>query len=196
MQKKAALIIVDVQNDFCPDGALAVPTGDAVVPALNRYIARFKAAQLPVFATRDWHPARTTHFKEFGGDWPAHCVQGTEGAEFHADLQLGQDAVIISKGVEADGDAYSGFQGTDAAGVSLAERLQRQGIEQVFIGGLATDYCVKATALDGIKLGFDVLLLGDAVRGVNLGPEDSNLALREMTAAGAKIVATSEELSF
>ncbi len=196
MQEKAALIIVDVQNDFCPGGTLAVQDGAAVVPALNRYIARFKAAGLPVFATRDWHPARTGHFKDFGGAWPAHCVQGTKGAAFHPDLKLDDDIIVVSKGTAADEDAYSGFQGADQAHIPLAELLRAQGINRIFIGGLATDYCVKATALDGLKHGFKVVLLGDAIRGVNLNPNDSDLALSAMAEAGTDRIANVEELPF
>jgi nicotinamidase/pyrazinamidase len=196
MREKSALIIVDVQNDFCPGGALAVKNGDDVVTALNRYIARFKAAGLPIFATRDWHPAKTTHFKEYGGPWPAHCVQGTQGAAFHADLRLADDMVVVSKGTAVDEDAYSGFQGRNQMGVPLADLLSAQGIERIFIGGLATDYCVKATALDGLKHGFQVVLLSDAIRGVNLSPDDSALALVAMAKAGADSLASSEALPF
>jgi nicotinamidase/pyrazinamidase len=196
MREKSALIIVDVQNDFCPGGALAVKNGDDVVAALNRYIARFKAAGLPIFATRDWHPAKTTHFKEYGGPWPAHCVQGTQGAAFHADLRLADDMVVVSKGTAVDEDAYSGFQGRNQMGVPLADLLSAHGIERIFIGGLATDYCVKATALDGLKHGFQVVLLSDAIRGVNLSPDDSALALVAMAKAGADSLASSEALPF
>src|SRR6266508_4454154 len=142
MQAKDALIIVDVQNDFCPGGALAVSGGDEVVPVLNRAIERFAEAGLPIFATRDWHPERTNHFKTYGGIWPMHCVRGTRGAEFHAKLKLANDAVVVSKGMASDEDSYSGFQATDASGTRLAELLRRKGIERIVVGGLATDYCV------------------------------------------------------
>jgi nicotinamidase/pyrazinamidase len=196
MWEKAALIVVDVQNDFCPGGALAVKNGDEVVTALNRYIARFKAAGLPIFATRDWHPAKTSHFKEYGGPWPAHCVQGTEGAAFHADLSLDDDIIVVSKGTAVDEDAYSGFQGENQMGEPLAELLSARGVEKIFIGGLATDYCVKATALDGLKHGFKVVLLSDAIRGVNLSPHDSDQALSALAEAGADSLASSEDLPF
>jgi nicotinamidase/pyrazinamidase len=196
MREKSALIVVDVQNDFCPGGALAVKNGDEVVAALNRYIARFKAAGLPIFATRDWHPAKTNHFKEDGGPWPAHCVQGTEGAAFHADLRLDEEIVVVSKGTAVDEDAYSGFQGKNQMGVPLADLLSAQGVQRIFIGGLATDYCVKATALDGLKQGFKVVLLSDAIRGVNLSPDDSAQALVAMAKAGADSLASSEDLPF
>ena len=186
MQGKNVLIIVDVQNDFCPGGALPVADGDKVVPALNRYIERFKTANMPIFATRDWHPEKTGHFKTFGGVWPPHCIQGTRGADFHAHLALPADAAIISKGMGCDEDSYSGFQGTDVRGIKLAELLRRCGAARLFVGGLATDYCVKHTVLDGLKEGFKVVLLEDAVRGVDLKPGDSEQAIAEMIRAGAE----------
>jgi nicotinamidase/pyrazinamidase len=196
MREKSALIVVDVQNDFCPGGPLAVKNGDEVVAALNRYIARFKTAGLPIFATRDWHPAKTSHFKEYGGPWPAHCVQGTEGAAFHADLRLDEEIVVVSKGTAVDEDAYSGFQGKNQMGVPLAELLSAQCVQKIFIGGLATDYCVKATVLDGLKQGFKVVLLSDAIRAVNLSPDDSAQALDAMAKAGADSLASSADLPF
>ena len=185
MEKNAALVIVDVQNDFCPGGALAVARGDEVVPALNRYIERFAVAGLPIFATRDWHPPVTTHFKIYGGQWPAHCVRGTFGAEFHMGLRLAGGAAIVSKGMAADADSYSGFDGVDSSGVGLAELLRNCGATRIFVGGLATDYCVKQTVLDGLKQGFAVTLLEDCIRGVDLTAGDSERALREMLGAGA-----------
>ena len=188
MQGKDALLIVDVQNDFCPGGALAVADGHQVVPVLNRYIERFKAAKHPIIATRDWHPEETSHFKDYGGVWPAHCIQGTRGAGFHPDLALPDDVVIVSKGMGPKEDSYSGFQGTDSNGVKLAELLRRQGVGRLFVGGLATDYCVKHTVLDGLKEGFKVVLLEDAVRGVDIQPGDSERAAAEMIRAGAEKV--------
>ncbi|HWO41565.1 MAG TPA: bifunctional nicotinamidase/pyrazinamidase [Candidatus Eisenbacteria bacterium] len=184
-----ALIIVDVQNDFCPGGALPVADGDRVVPVLNRYIEKFRAEKLPVIATRDWHPEKTTHFNTFGGPWPPHCIQGTRGAAFHPDLNLGPDVLIVSKGMGEAEDSYSGFQAVDAAGVPLARLLRERGVERIFVGGLATDYCVKHTVLDGIKEGFRVTLLRDAVRGVNLKPGDAEEAIATMTRAGASVEA-------
>jgi nicotinamidase/pyrazinamidase len=195
MREKAALIIVDVQNDFCPGGALAVAKGDEVVPVINRYIEKFAAARLPIIATRDWHPLKTTHFKNYGGVWPEHCVQDTAGAVFHSDLQLGSDVVVVSKGAAADDDSYSGFDGKDDAGTPLAELLREWGVQRIFVGGLATDYCVKHTVIDGLKAGFAVALLGDAIRGVNLTPDDSEKALGEMRAAGAVLLASIDGLS-
>jgi nicotinamidase/pyrazinamidase len=185
MQAKDALIIVDVQNDFCPGGALAVKGGDEVVPVLNRVIETFGDAGLPIFATRDWHPEKTSHFSTYGGLWPVHCVQGTRGAEFHANLELDNDIVVASKGMAPDEDSYSGFQARDPSGARLAELLRRKAIERIIVGGLATDYCVKHTVLDGLKEGFKVLLLADAIRAVNLKPHDGELAIAEMVGAGA-----------
>src|SRR5262245_1254016 len=185
MQGNDALVIIDVQNDFCPGGALAVADGDQVVPVLNRYIHKFKQEKLRVFATRDWHPAKTKHFKAYGGLWPPHCIQGTKGAEFRADLALPDDAVIVSAGMAPDEEGYSGFDGKDQKGLGLAELLHAARIERIFVGGLATDYCVKQTVLDALKQGFRVVLLEDAVRGVNLQPDDSKRAIEEMIRAGA-----------
>lgn len=194
MQSKDALIIVDVQNDFCPGGSLAVAGGDEVVPVLNRAIGKLAASGSPVFATRDWHPEKTSHFKIYGGVWPVHCVQGTAGAEFHPDLKLGTDVVVVSKGISPDEDGYSGFQATDAAGTSLAELLRRRGIERIFVGGLATDYCVKHTVLDGLMEGFKVMLLADAIRAVDLNPRDGAIAINEMVRAGAVKILNVDEI--
>jgi nicotinamidase/pyrazinamidase len=189
MLSKAALILVDVQNDFCPGGALAVKDGDQIVPVLNRYIDQFRKAGLPIFATRDWHPEKTTHFKSGGGPWPPHCIQGSKGAQFHPDLKLPADVLIVSAGMGADEDGYSGFLGIDDRGVKLVDLLRQRGIERIFVGGLATDYCVKHTVLDGLKEGFKVVLLTDSIRGVNLKPGDSEQAIAEMVQAGAEIAA-------
>lgn len=185
MQQNDALIIVDVQNDFCPGGSLPVPQGDGVVAVLNRYIEQFAAAGLPVIATRDWHPAKTSHFSDYGGRWPAHCVQGTPGAAFHAGLKLPETAIVVSKGTGPDSDDYSGFQAVSSDGVGLADLLRRRGVERVFVGGLATDYCVKHTVLDALRSGFKVVLIEDGIRGVNLKPDDSRQAVAEMVQAGA-----------
>ena len=183
LQAGDALLIVDVQNDFLPGGSLAVPRGDAVIPPLNRAIERFRHAGLPVYATRDWHPADHCSFREQGGPWPAHCVAGTPGAEITDRLELPSDAQIIDKATTADRDAYSGFEGTD-----LAERLRDAGVRRLFVGGLATDYCVLNTVRDALAAGFEVLLLGDAVRAVDVNPGDGERALAEMQALGAKVI--------
>jgi nicotinamidase/pyrazinamidase len=195
MEKKAALVIVDVQNDFCPGGALAVAEGDRVVAPLNRYIARFADAGLPIFASRDWHPEKTTHFKDFGGLWPVHCVQGTLGAEFYRALALGSEATIVSKGMAADSDSYSAFDAVNSNGIGLADLLKRSGATRIYVGGLATDYCVKQTVLDGRKLGFDMVLLKDAIRGVDLKLGDSARAVRQMLDAGAEVVESVDEFA-
>jgi nicotinamidase/pyrazinamidase len=180
-----ALVLVDVQNDFCPGGALAVPDGDRVVPVLNRYAERFAACGAAVFASRDWHPARTTHFAAFGGAWPPHCVQETAGAALHAALRLPPGAQIVSKGTGPEEDAYSCFQARAADGTDFAALLARGGVRRLFVGGLATDYCVRATALDARRAGLEVVVLEDAVRAVDVAPGDGERALAEMTAAGA-----------
>jgi nicotinamidase/pyrazinamidase len=187
-----ALIVVDVQNDFCPGGALAVAEGDQVVAVLNRLMREFDDAGAPVVATRDWHPQRTVHFNTHGGVWPPHCIQDTVGAEFHSELALGPNAVIVSKGMEEDADSYSGFDGVDSRGVRLADVLRQRGVRRLFIGGLATDYCVKQTALDGLRQGFEIVVLEDAVRGVNLKPADAHQALEEMKRAGAQVRASTD----
>ncbi len=194
MRGKDALIVVDVQNDFCPGGALAVRNGDDVVAVLNRYIEKFLEARLPIFATRDWHPEKTSHFNSYGGPWPTHCVQHSRGAEFHPGLRLGPGVVVVSKGAGVDEDGYSGFQGRDSSGAPLAELLRERGVEVIFVGGLATDYCVKHTALDGIKQGFRVVLIGDAVRGVDLNPNDSARAVKEMSDAGGLTLGSFDDL--
>ena len=187
METKKALVIVDVQNDFCPGGALGVQDGDRVVPVLNRYIEKFAQAGMPVLVTRDWHPPRTTHFNTAGGLWPPHCVQGSKGAEFHPALKISSDTVVLSKGMAIDDDSYSGFDAVDSRGVILKNVLRQSGIERIYVGGLATDYCVKETVLDGLREGFQVVLLQDGVRGVNLKPEDSDQAIDAMARSGVTI---------
>ncbi|MGA7671458.1 MAG: isochorismatase family protein [Nitrolancea sp.] len=184
--KRAGLLLVDVQNDFCPGGALAVEHGDSVVASLNDYSERFQALQLPIYASRDWHPARSKHFKEYGGAWPAHCVQGSRGAEFRSDLHLPASDNIITKGDSVDDEGYSPFDGHLPVGERFAERLTDDGVTQLYVGGLATDYCVRASALDARKHGLEVVLLMDAVRGVDVKPGDSERAIQEMRAAGVE----------
>jgi len=181
----SALLIVDVQHDFCPGGSLAVAGGNDVVPVLNRYADEFASAGRLVLSDRDWHPGRTTHFVQFGGLWPAHCVQGTPGAEYHPDLALPDSTIHLFKGMGAEEDAYSVFQGRDESGKALSDILTEHGIRTLYVGGLATDYCVKHTVLDGLKAGFEVVVLQDAVRGVNVESGDADRALDEMKATGA-----------
>ena len=183
-----ALVIVDIQNDFCPGGALGVTGGDAVVPVLNRYAERFVAAGAPVFASRDWHPAETTHFKAFGGVWPPHCVQGTPGAAFHPGLSIPSNAAVVSKGMDPHEDAYSCFQAETDDGMPFAAALGELGVSRLFVGGLATDYCVKSTVVDGVQAGFEMIVLADAVAAVDLTPGDGAKALDEMRAAGAQLI--------
>jgi nicotinamidase/pyrazinamidase len=182
-----ALIIVDVQNDFLPGGALAVPDGDAVVEPLNQYVDCFSAAERPVFATRDWHPPNHCSFDAQGGPWPPHCIARTKGAEFAEALALPGDAHVISKAMNEHHDAYSGFDGT-----ALAQALRKLGVSRLFIGGLATDYCVAATVKDALAEGFTVYVLQDAVRAVNAHPGDGERALEEMQRLGAKLTSLSE----
>ncbi len=182
---RAALVIVDVQNDFCSGGSLAVSRGDEVVPILNEYASRFSRARLPVYAARDWHPEVTTHFKEGGGVWPPHCVAGTNGAAFHSDLKLPPQTIVVSKGTQPDEDAYSAFQAHDYNGLSFADSLRQQGVGHLYIGGLATDYCVRFSVQDALALGLAATVLVDAVRGVDRKAGDSERALEEMKEAGA-----------
>jgi nicotinamidase/pyrazinamidase len=179
-----ALIAVDVQRDFCPGGALPVPEGDQVVPAINRVLS---LGNWLTVATRDWHPADHCSFKAQGGIWPVHCVAGTPGAEFHPGLDAMKFRQIISKATTRDAEAYSGFQGT-----GLTVLLNGQGITRVFVCGLATDYCVKATAVDARREGFDVILLEDAIRGVEVHSGDCAKALEEMKATGVRFAKTTD----
>ncbi len=173
-----ALIVVDMQRDFMPGGALPVPGGDKIIPRVNRYIEEFRGRGALIVATRDWHPPDHISFKERGGPWPRHCVQGTAGAEFV--VKLPKDALIISKATEPDKEAYSGFEGTN-----LAEVLREKGVERVYICGVATEYCVRATALDAVKNGFETYLLCDAIKGIN--PQDEERALKELRSAGVNL---------
>jgi nicotinamidase/pyrazinamidase len=183
-EPKQALIVVDVQNDFCPGGTLAVPHGDEVIEPLNKLIDEFLKCGAPVYKSRDWHPPTTKHFKTYGGKWQEHCVQNTPGAEFHPALRDDARISVISKGL-GDTDCYSAFDETD-----LATRLHNQNVEEVVVGGLATDYCVKNTVLDALKHGFKVKAVENAMRAVDLQPGDGERAVDEMRNAGAEIVST------
>jgi nicotinamidase/pyrazinamidase len=175
-----ALIIVDVQRDFLPGGSLAVSGGDRVVPVLNRYSALFHEKGLPIFATRDWHPPNHCSFTARGGPWPPHCVQGASGADFAPGLALPAETVVISTAADPDREEYSGF-----ASVDLRESLERMGVRRLFIGGIATDYCVLHTVRDALGLGYEVFLLEDAIRAVDAKPGDGERAEREMVELGA-----------
>jgi nicotinamidase/pyrazinamidase len=180
-EAKTALIIVDVQRDFCPGGALPVADGDKIIPAVNELIRAFEKEGLPVFFTRDWHPRNHVSFRANGGPWPPHCVQNTPGASFHPSLAIPPGAKVIDKGTLQAEDAYSGFQGTD-----LARELRDLHVKRIYVAGLATDYCVKNTVLDGAKQGFDTYVITDCVKGVNLKRTDSANALRTMLSRGAR----------
>ncbi|MGH6924926.1 MAG: nicotinamidase [Propylenella sp.] len=181
LRRGDALIVVDVQNDFCPGGALPIPRGDEVVPVLNGWIARAAEAGIPVIASRDWHPKDHVSFKRQGGQWPVHCVQGSEGAAFRPDLKLPGDAFIVTKGDRTDRDQYSAF---DATG--LAEELRRRGVKRTWIGGLAEDVCVRATALDAAKADFDTQVIAAATKPVTA--EGGEVARADMRKAGVTIV--------
>ena len=178
MQTGDALLLVDVQNDFCPGGALPIQEGSRVVPVLNRWLRAARERGIPVYASRDWHPRGHLSFAEAGGPWPAHCIQDTEGASFHPDLELPDDAVLVAKGVRFDRDQYSAFSET-----GLESQLRRDGVRRLFVGGLALDVCVRATVLDALRAGFEVRVLVDATRAV--AEEDGRSALEEMESAGA-----------
>ena len=180
-----ALILVDVQYDFCPGGSLPVPAGDEVIPTLNQYLAIAGSSSIPIFVSRDWHPPSTRHFAAEGGLWPVHCVQGTHGAEFHHDLHLPVSARIVSKGDSTQDEGYSAFEGRQDDGKTLAEELHSSGVTRVYVGGLATDYCVLHTVLDALQSGFDTFYLEDASRPVELKPGDGQRAEVEMLSAGA-----------
>lgn len=182
-----ALIIVDLQNDFLPGGALGVPDGDAVIAPLNACIAKFSQAGAGIFATRDWHPADHCSFRARGGPWPPHCIADTPGAAFASGLRLPEHAVIVSKASSPDADAYSGFDHTE-----LAAQLAARACRRVFIAGLATDYCVRATALDALRAGFETVVLEDGVRAVNIKPTDGPSALAELQARGAHLARSVE----
>ncbi|MFL6708591.1 MAG: isochorismatase family protein [Massilia sp.] len=177
-----ALVIVDLQNDFLPGGALAVPDGDAVIAPLNAAIAAFAARGLPIIATRDWHPAAHCSFTAQGGIWPPHCVADTNGAAFSSRLQLPASTIVLSKAATVEEDAYSGFQGTD-----LAHQLRDMAVQRIIVGGLATDYCVLNTVLDGLEAGFEVLLLEDAIRAVEVNAGDGAAAVARMRDGGAAL---------
>ena len=186
MLYKRALLVVDVQNDFCPGGTLPVPEADTIIPVLNRYIGLFSKEGLPVFFSRDWHPKKTAHFKKYGGLWPVHCVQGTCGARFHPRLKIPKRKIILSKGMNPLRNSYSAFQAEDEAGLSFLSILKIFGVTQLYVGGLATDYCVKSSVLDALKKGFKVKLLHNAIKGVDMKPGDSARAIKAMVKRGAR----------
>lgn len=183
LQATDALVVADVQVDFLPGGALGVPDGDEVIPVLNRCLARFREQGLPIYVTRDWHPPNHCSFHEQGGPWPVHCVAGSPGAAFGPGFEVPPDATVISKATRVDREAYSAFEGTH-----LTERLQALGTRRLVVGGLATDYCVLNTVRDAVRQGYEVLVLRDGIRAVNVHPDDGARAEAEMQALGARLV--------
>ncbi|MFB3925790.1 MAG: isochorismatase family protein [Syntrophales bacterium] len=188
VQKGDALIVVDMQNCFLPGGVLGVSSGDEVIGPLNRLIRIFQEKNLPVFFSRDWHPANHCSFHERGGPWPPHCVQNTEGAEFSPALAIPAGAIVFSKGTDPDMEEYSAWLARDNAGRSLRDHVLGNKIERLFVGGLATDYCVLNTVKDALREGHRTYILTDAVRAVNVNPGDAERAFKEMTAAGGVLI--------
>jgi nicotinamidase/pyrazinamidase len=183
LKDKDALIVVDLQNDFLPGGALAVPHGDQIIEPIQKLLQHFQEANLPVFATRDWHPRNHCSFQEQGGPWPPHCIAGTWGAEFPKSFRLPPNAVVFSKATTPQKDAYSGFDGTE-----LPSLLKSQNITHVFICGLATEYCVLNTVRDAKKHGLEVYLVIPAIHAIALKPTDESQALSQMEALGVNFV--------
>ena len=188
-----ALLVVDVQNDFCAGGALAVPEGQRVVEPINRLLTACAASGVPIFASRDWHPAESRHFASHGGAWPVHCVADTLGAAFHSDLRLPTAAIVVSKGQAPDTDGYSAFEGTLPNGTRLGEALEADGVRDLVVCGLATDYCVRASVLDALRHGLRVEVVSDAIAAVK--PAAGEAAADERRAAGAKLVTADEALA-
>ena len=184
-----ALLVVDVQDDFLPGGALGITGGDAILAPVNRLLEAWRSHGLPVYLSRDWHPAGHCSFAAQGGPWPDHCVAGTPGAQFSRLLRTDPSDTVISKATRPDRDAYSALDGTP-----LADSLRSRGITRLFVAGLATDYCVRATGLDARAAGLDVVVLTDAVCAVNLRPGDDARALEELAAAGCTLATTAEVL--
>jgi len=187
LRKGDVLLVVDVQNDFLPGGALGVRGGDAIIPLLDGYGEKFDHCGLPVIASRDWHPPDHCSFRGQGGPWPVHCVAGTHGAELAATLALPRQSEIVSKATRCEHEAYSAFDGTE-----LAERLRALHCRRLFIGGLATDYCVRATALDALAAGIEVVVLVDAIRAVDVNAGDGERALAEIVGRGARLARLDE----
>lgn len=189
-----ALLMVDVQNDFCVGGALGVPASFHIIETVNQYLHDFAERDAVLVASRDWHPAETKHFAGFGGPWPVHCVRDTPGAEFHPGVKLPAGTLIASKGMDPDEDSYSAFQARLPDGRPLGDYLRSAGVRRIYVGGLATDYCVRWSVLDAIRHGFQTTVLLDASRGVDVHPGDSEQAIAEMVSAGAS-VATIDRLT-
>jgi nicotinamidase/pyrazinamidase len=187
LSARRALIVVDVQRDFCPGGALPAQSGDRILPAINRFVAEAREIGVPVYASRDWHPPVTTHFEPYGGEWPPHCVQGSTGAQFHPDLRLPSDAIVISKGDDPERPGYSAFDGRTPQGTLLLADLRDRQIDWVYVAGLTTEYCVKETVLDARRAGLRVSILVDAIGSIDRHPDDAERALSDMVNAGAEL---------
>jgi len=181
LKETDALLITDIQKDFLPGGALPIEGGEEIIPILNDYIQRFKTAKAHILASRDWHPINHISFNTQGGPWPSHCVQETSGAKFSPDLKLPEHTVIISKATDPKHESYSAFDGTN-----LANELKRICVKRLFVGGLATDYCVVNTVLDARELGYETVLLTDATLGINVNPGDVDEAIKTMVTNGAE----------
>ena len=181
IEKEDAVLVIDVQKDFCPGGSLAIDDGDAVVPVMNQWIDAAFLKGVPVYLSRDWHPINHPSFKEQGGDWPPHCIQDTDGAGFHADLRRPENAVVVTKGVRFDLDQYSAFDRTGLGG-----RLRQDGVRRLWIGGLALDVCVLHSVLDALNEGFQVSVVEAATRPVRF--EDGLKAVSKMKRAGAAVI--------
>jgi len=184
---ETALIIVDIQNDFCKGGALEVPNGEEIISGINKIIESFHNSSMPIFATRDWHPSNHCSFQANGGLWPVHCVQGTYGSEIHSDLMIDDRVTIINKGTEIDKEAYSGFDGTD-----FADKLRKKNISKVIIAGLATDYCINWTTMGALKNRFSTKVISDLIKGIDLELGDCERAIAEMKNNGANFINSSE----
>jgi nicotinamidase/pyrazinamidase len=180
LDSKDILIVADIQNDFLPGGALPIKEGDQIIPVLNEYAKMFNQANAKVLASRDWHPPKHISFIAQGGPWPPHCVKETEGAKFSPDLKLPEGVIVVSKATDSGKEAYSVFDGTE-----LGEQSKSWGVKRIFIGGLATDYCVVNSVIDARKMGFDVAVLADATRGINVNPGDVDRAFETMSRSGA-----------
>ncbi len=180
LTSKDALLVTDMQNDFLPGGALPIKEGDQLIPVINEYIKIFKSSKARIIASRDWHPPNHISFIQQGGPWPPHCVQGSEGAQFHTSLKLPDDVFVVSKATDPKKEAYSVFEGTD-----LAKNLKQWGVARVFIGGVATDYCVVNSTFDAKKLDLDVVVLADATRGIDVKAGDVEKAFQAITKSGA-----------
>jgi nicotinamidase/pyrazinamidase len=190
LSKGDALSVTDVQNDFLPGGALGVPQGDAIISPLNRVVELFKKKGLLIFFSRDWHPPDHSSFQDQGGPWPPHCVQKTPGADFPPALKIPEGSIIISKGAQKDREQYSTLGARDSEGNTESDVMKKQGIRRVFVAGLATDYCVLNSVKDILAEGYEVYVLTDAIRAVNVNPGDGEEALKEMVRGGAKLITT------